>query len=469
MAEKKPEEPSQIWAPAIALTVTSVALGLAIAELAAAHPPWAAVAMVGLVIGAAAIFVRVLGWTVGVTVLVVVTCLIDHDTFPVHGVNIRPEQIAGLLALLVFASLKLRSSRDLVRQMPDRIELALLIWFAVALVSIIVAAPNRSDSLKVLALLMLSSLALFLPRRLIAGRPEELHQVVRWSLLALAFESAYAFLAYFLHLFGSTFSLGINPAGGHLNAWGTLWEPNVLGAVAGAGAVAWVFLGPRHFKHAWIGVALCLTACVASFTRAAWIAVVVVIVLALATPIRRRIDLRTLGLGGLGATLLAAWIFASDSIGHYTTGSVGVSSSIGNSTDVLGRFYQFAPALTDLRRRPILGGGVDSFGQRHVLAGLPEHLGNLELLIVNDTGLLGLLVFAVFVAAIAVAAWRRRSDMTVLGVAASTLVIAITNQATETLELMITWLIVGLLLAAVDAAGSVSSPGTACTTRDTGS
>ena len=470
MAEKRFEQPGQVWPETVALTVTSAALGLAIAELAAAHPPWAAAAMVGLVIATSAIFARVLGWTVGVTVLLVVTSLIDRDTFPVHGVNIRPEQIAGLLALLVFAALKLRSSRDLVRQMPDRIEVALLIWFAVALVSSLLAAPNRSDSLKVLALLMLSSLALFLPRRLVTDRHEELHQVVRWTLLALAIESGYAFAAYVLHLVGLDISVSLNSASGHLNAYGTLWEPNVLGAVAGAGALAWVFLGTRHFKQAWVGVALCLTACVASFARAAWIAVIIVIVLAVATPIRRRIDLRTLGLGGLVATLSAAWIFVSDSFGHYTLGTAGVSSSVGNSTDLLGRFYQFAPALSDLRHRPILGGGVNSFGQRHILAGLPEHLGNLELLIVNDTGLLGLLVFAVFVAAIVVTARRRRSDVTVLGFAGMTLVIAITNQATETLELMITWLILGLLLAAFDAASAtVSSPATAGTARDTGS
>lgn len=469
MAETKTEPPTHTGGQTIALSVTSVALGLATAGLALAHPPWAAAAVVGLVIVAAAIFVRVLGWTVGVTVLLVVTCLIDRDTFPIRGINIRPEQIAGLVALLVFAALKLRSSRDLVRHLPDRIELALLIWFAIALVSSIVAAPNRSDSLKVLALLMLSSLALFLPRRLVADRPEELHQVVRWTLLALAIESGYAFAAYVLHVVGLDISISLNPALGHLNAYGTLWEPNVLGAVAGAGAMAWVVLGRRHFKHAWIGVALCLTACVASFARAAWIAVIIVIVLGVATPIRRRIDLRTLGLGGLGATLLAAWIFVSDSFGHYTNGPAGVSSSVGNSTDVLGRFYQFAPALSDLKHRPILGGGVNSFGQRHVLAGLTEHLGNLELLIVNDTGLLGLIVFTAFGVAIVVAVSRRRNNMTVLGFAAMTLVIAITNQATETLELMVTWLIVGLLLAAVDAVGPVSSPASAGTGRDTGS
>jgi hypothetical protein len=60
-------------------------------------------------------------------------------------------------------------------------------------------------------------------------------------------------------------------------------------------------------------------------------------------------------------------------------------------------------------------------------------------------------VFAAFGIAVAVPAWRHRRDATVAGLGMSTLVIAITNMATETTELMITWLLLGLVLMAVDA------------------
>jgi O-antigen ligase len=457
-------------AQTLKLGVTGVGLGLGVGGLASVHSRWAAVAMVIVVITAAAIFVRVLGWSVGLAVLFIVTCLIDRNTFPVGGLNIRPEQIAGILALAALVVRGFRSEHDLSLIRPDRVELALLAWFAVALVSSVVAALSRIESLKILALLMLSSLALFLPRRLVADRPEKLDQVVGWALLAFALESLYASLMYFLHLLGPTISLSVNTATGQFDAYGTLWEPNVLGAMAGAGAVGWVFLGLRYFKHPWIGVALCLTATVASFARAAWLAVILVIFLTLATPLRRRIDLRTLALGSLGATLVTAWILASDRIGNYTPAAAGgVSSAVGNATDILGRLYQFTAAFTDLRQRPILGGGIDSFGQHHVLAGVHEHLGNLELLVLNDTGLLGLCVFAAFVVAILVAVWRCRENATVVGLAAMVTVIAITNQATETLELMITWLLIGLLLAAIDAAAHISSPAIARTARDTDS
>jgi hypothetical protein len=85
---------------------------------------------------------------------------------------------------------------------------------------------------------------------------------------------------------------------------------------------------------------------------------------------------------------------------------------------------------------------------------------------VNDTGLLGLLVFAAFVGAITVATWRARHDITVLGLAMMMLVLGITSTATEPLELMIPWLLTGLLLAAVHTAvsGASAIPRTAAST-----
>jgi hypothetical protein len=77
-------------------------------------------------------------------------------------------------------------------------------------------------------------------------------------------------------------------------------------------------------------------------------------------------------------------------------------------------------------------------------------------------------VFIAFVVAIAIAAWRFRNDITVLGLGAMMLVLLITNTATESLELMITWLLIGLLLAAAHRAAQVTPPATARTAAGTG-
>src|SRR5207244_11248817 len=138
-------------------------------------------------------------------------------------------------------------------------------------------------------------------------------------------------------------------------------------------------------------------------------------------------------------------------------------------SDILGRLYQIRPVLEDLHGpvRLLIGAGTDSFGQRHLNQGAPQHLANLELTLLNDTGLLGLLLFVAFGIAVLVAAWRHRESANVVGVGAMLLVLAISNTATETLELMITWLLLGLLLAAIQNAGQVSEPASAHTAPGT--
>lgn len=452
---------------------TGVALGLAAGGLAYLHSGWAAAGMIVSVAVAAAVLIRLLGWTVGLVVLLIVTCFVDRNTFPVGRIDIRPEQIAALLALVVLVVRRLRAGRmEWLR--PNLAEASIVAWFGVGLISSLLVALSRGQSLRLLALFVLSSLALLLPRRILERR-DQLDQVVRWLLLAFAIESGFALVSYFLHLLGPTMSLSVNPGTGHLNAYGTLWEPNVLGAISGAGAVAWIYLGRRQFKQSWVGVALCLSAAVVSFARAAWLAVVLLLLLSLVSPIRRRIDLRAMAFGAAATLVITVAVVAVDKLGSYSqsqTGSTGngsLTGSIGNATDVLGRLSQFKPVLADLARSPIVGGGIDSFGQRHIVGGLQEHLANLELIVLNDTGLLGLALFGLFVFAIVTAGWRRRHDATVVGLGATTLLIALTNQATETLELMITWLLVGLVLASIQIKDPVSAPASARTARDTGS
>jgi O-antigen ligase len=455
--------------PTAIIVATSVLLGFFVGELWYAHPAWSTVAMVVAVLVAAAIFIRVLGMTEGLFVLLVVTCLVDQWVFSVGRFNIRPEQVAVLVLL---GALGVTRLRDLLAR-PTLPEILLLTWFLIGLISSVTAAPDRSHSLKELALLVLSSLALFVPRRFLDSA--QLDQVIRWLLLGFAVEGVYAVATYFLHVFGPSISLVVNPGTGHLVSTGTLWEPNVLGAFCGAGAVAWTFLGRRYFQHPWVGVALCMSASIVSFTRAAWVAVAIVFVVCLATSVRRRIDLSALGWGSLATGVVSVAILLVDRIANYSSISADVLTSVGNGADILGRLYQLPPVLADLKHNPIFGGGTNSFPERHApltttyLAGLPQHLENLELMVVNDTGLVGLLVFAAFMGAIAVATWRMRHDLTVLGLAMMMLVLAITSAATEPLELMITWLLMGLLLASGQTAPVVSAPAIARTAPGSGS
>jgi len=454
--------------PSVAIVgATAVVLAAIIAALGVTQPRFGTAIMVAATLVAGAVLIRTLGATIGVLVLLIVACFVDQWVFRAGGFNIRPEQIALILGLAVYAVERVRTRRSLLLK-PNVFEAVLLAWFALGLVSSLIQAPDRVESLKILALLMLSSLATFLPRRLLDTRREDFDEVVGWLLLAFALESAYSVGTYFLHLFGPTIAMGLNPASGRLESLGTLWEPNVLGAMCAAGGVAWIFLGPRYFTHPWIGVALCFTATVTSFARGAWLGGLVVLLLIIVLPVRRRLDLRALGAGALATILLIVGVIASDIGGAYSSKN-GISETVSNSVDIIGRIYQIRSVLSEMGNfsHMLIGGGVDSYGQIHVVNGRPDHLASLELVILNDTGVIGAALFALFVVLIAIAAWRRAHDITVLGLAAMMFLLVITNAATSTIELMITWLLLGMLIAAIDLAKEPAVTLSADTARDT--
>jgi O-antigen ligase len=337
-------------------------------------------------------------------------------------------------------------------------------------VSTVIAAPDFNRSLKGVGLLLISSLGLLLPRRLLdkARAVAQMDTTVKLLLIGFAIEGAYGTVAWLAHVFGPSISIAAIRSTGHLSAYGTLWEQNVLGAMCAAGAVAWTWLGPRYFRFAWLGITACLGGTIVSFTRAAWLAVALVLVLSLFALVRQRTNLKQLALGIAGAAVIAVAAFGAQQVGDYypvvasaTPGAAapnrGFFALLLNEVDVIGRLYQVSMVLSDLSHNPVLGSGTSSYGEHHVVDGRADHIANLELTVLNDTGVIGLLAFLAFVFALAYAAWRHRRDPIVAGLGMATLVIAITNSATETTELMISWLMLGLLLMAIDVAKSRAS------------
>ena len=445
--------------------VGGIAFAIVVGLLGAAGRSWAAPLMAAAVFVLGAYYVRVLGNQVGLVALLIVTSVVDHFTFSVGSLALRPEQVAALVALVFVAVVRLRA-RDASWLKPALWEILLLAWFVIGIVSSLLDSPDKRLSAKILALIAICSLGLFLPRRLLAGQraAEQMEVVTRLLLLVFATEAAYGTFAYLLHVFGPTIGLTPNPASGHLSAYGTLWEQNVFGAFAAAGAVAWVYLGPARFKRAAIGLGVCVGGLFDSLTRAAWLAAGVVGLIGLAMPnLRRRINYRVIALAGLiGAGVVVATLVV-DRVGRYNVqvsrgpgggAPPGFLTAILNVVDIAGRANQVGPVFHDLSGHLVLGGGIAGYEARHVVQGVPQHVASLPLLVLNDTGLIGLLVFGAFAAALVLRVWSVRSNPIVLGLGQAGIVVGLTNLSTETTELMIGWLLIGLLLAACDAASA---------------
>jgi hypothetical protein len=419
---------------------------------------WTTAVMVAAVLVLRWWLVRAVGLQAGLVVLLVVTSVVDRYTFRVGSLDLRAEQVATILALASVLVTRLGAS-DWSWIKPNVAEGILLAWFAANVVSSLLWSPERNLSAKIIALIAVCALAFALPRRLLSGSsaPAQFETITRWLLIVFATECAWGALAYLVHVFGPTISLGVNPASGHLSTYGTLWEQNVFGAFAAAGAVAWVYLGPGRFRFAWVGLALCLAGLLYSLTRAAWLAAAVVGGIGGGWPgLRRRTDLRTVALGALATLPFVATAVVAEKVGMYVIGPGGgqtrfsLLTALLNLVDVVGRLNQWAPVSTDIRGHLILGRGTASFEALHVVNGVPQHVASLPLLILNDTGLIGLALFGAFAAAVFARTWARRRVPIVVGYGQVALVIGLTNLATETTELMIGWLMIGLLMAAAD-------------------
>jgi hypothetical protein len=126
--------------------------------------------------------------------------------------------------------------------------------------------------------------------------------------------------------------------------------------------------------------------------------------------------------------------------------------------DVAGRANQIGPVWSDLSGHKLLGRGVASYEALHVVDGVPQHVASLPLLVLHDTGFAGVLIFGGFAIAVVLMVWSERRNPMVLGLGQAAIVIGLTNLSTETTELMIGWLLIGLLLAARDIASTAPPP-----------
>ncbi len=436
------------------------------------------------------------GLRIGLILVLTLTVVLDRYFLSTGSIAVRPEQIAALIGIVAVISISVARRAEAAkaaRLLPA--EAALVLWLALNVVSTIYASPSPRDSLRVLALVTLSSLGLWLPRRLLTTRPQ-LEMATKGFLWIWLAAAAFGVFCYALYTFGVAVGASVNPATGRFAAFGSLWEPNVLGAVCIESAVAWLLLGPLYYPDRLVGLlaGLAIAGSVASYTRAAWVALAVVVIAMLMMPaLRSRLSWRIVVGAGASTIAFSALVLAMPSLhqrlapeatvqsggaaatapGPADAGSVkgepGAGSyipptpspaphssraaSLLNSVDVIGRLDQIQQVRADLganAARWLLGGGTASFGQRHQYLGTPLWIASLPLRLLNDTGIVGTATFLAFAGLITREAWQRRRQFRVAAFASVAVVLALTALSTETLELMVGWLVLGLMLAVTE-------------------
>jgi O-antigen ligase len=196
-----------------------------------------------------------------------------------------------------------------------------------------------------------------------------------------------------------------------------------------------------------------------SLSRAALIATFVAMALAgLLAIVRKHLTWKAT-FSFAAASLVALLLVAPFLVQHYTERFSTVEIADPTSDpNTLTRAVQSVSAIDEITKHPIFGGGTASFqlafDWQEFGAGWEDQgwIGNTELRVLHDTGVAGLLTFAIFVVSLvwlARKALKRESSPELIALLAGAAVYSITFQATEGTMLAFSWVHLGLIGCAV--------------------
>jgi O-antigen ligase len=470
---------------AIGRVVVLAAVGLAagaITRLAGART------VTGLAAVAVGVVAVLRWWPASAVAILLISAALNRFTFPVSGADVKPEHVAVVLVagVLMLRGLGSALGERLPRARPapaglsgvaariDRFAaVCLVIYLALNALSSLVNAIYPTDSLRLTGLVVLVSLPYFLLPLLVRdGRL--LQQTASGWLILCALEAVFGIAIMVLYQRG--IDLGVQIVQGSPPVpVGTMREGNIFGSYTAAGAVAClVYLlsstQARRLALTTIAGALTLGGVVISLARGAWLGLAAGALLVLGLQIRAAAR-RGLGLALLTVALLPLVLSFSntpflDQVSVYITQRLTSLNpdTILNDNTVAERLDTYAKAVDGIGDHPLIGNGTGSFGQRYLYRSVnePAWVGNLELHLLYDTGIFGLLAFFGCVggtARLAIRAYRQTRDPArralLLALGAGTVVLLVAYQATEATWLAFTWVHLGLLRVAgrMDAGG----------------
>ena len=250
-------------------------------------------------------------------------------------------------------------------------------------------------------------------------------------------------------------------------AFGTAVEPNIFGSMcqsAFVAAGAMLLLGARRRTLLWGVVVVTGLGLLLSFTRAAWLGALCGLLAAalLAPVVGRRVSLAPLVLPTVAGALGLVWLWTDD-------GPAGVFfrykvENLVNpqSETATYRLVSYGLAWEQVLQKPVFGWGTFTFAPLLAQGSDVKELGvehaiwisNYVLLILHDTGIVGLAVFVLLIAAVlrmglraarALSADRPESATTVVALVASVIGLLISFLATSGFTFTYPWVVIGLI------------------------
>jgi O-antigen ligase len=405
-------------------------------------------------------------WPYGGLLGIVVASVLPHFNVVVGGWSARPEHYAVGLVLVAFLLRWVAGERpQIVLAKADYFLVGYVGW---NYVSSALMSPNRGLTLR---WALLNSLAVlpYLLIKLIGSEPRVLRWLFKVFLGVGIAESAYCLVSYAAHhTLGSSFGVGVDQYSANVDGiYGTLYEPNFLGAYAGCLAIMLLvryLVGSGHSRWLGVGVLISFWAMVVSLSRAALLAFAGLLIIMFLFGLRSRVirDFRLIPLATVVAlsVVLVAPIAVRNLSERFQTLSLQRPEE---DEDTLWRIVSHAVAIQDILQHPILGNGTASFQllglDYEAYLGARPSIGNVLVRIVHDTGLIGFVALAVFLGGIGLRAKKAlklggEAREMVLALSAGGLIYAISFQATDGTLLAFFWVHMGTLGAAVACAES---------------
>lgn len=377
----------------------------------------------------------------------------------IGGLKARPEHIVGGMMICIIPFLWKKRERPVEWIKPDYwlVAYVALIFFSSVFMSI---DPKQTTKWAIQQ--TLGIVPYFFLRVLITDRER-----FRWAFRALlavgAAASAVAILCFYSYTFFGT-ALGVEVEqyeGGVAATYGLQFEANILGAYSGSLAVMMLvmYLWERQKKFLIGSTFFGLIAMAISLSRAALIATLFAVALAgLLAFMRKRLTWKAT-FSFAAASLAALLLVAPFLLQHYTERFSTVEISDPTSDpNTLTRAVQTVAAVDEIGKHPIFGGGTASFQLAFNWEDLGADwedqgwIGNTELRVLHDTGIVGLLTFIIFLVSLvwlARKALKRESSPELIALLAGAVVYCVTFQATEGTLLAFTWVHIGLIACGV--------------------
>jgi O-antigen ligase len=409
-------------------------------------------------------------WPYGGLLGIVVASVLPHFNVVVGGWSARPEHYAvGLVLVAILLRWVAGARPHIVLTKGDYY----LVGYVVCnYVSSAWMSPDRGLTLRWALLNSLVVLPYFLIK-LIGSEPRVLRWLFKVFLGVGIGESAYCLISYAAHhALGSSFGVGVDQYSANVDGiYGTLYEPNFLGAYAGCLAIMLLvryFVGSGHSR--WIGVGFLISfwAMLVSLSRAALLAFAGLLIIMFLFGLGRRV-IRPFRLIPLATVLaLSVVLVAPIAVGNLSERFQTLSlQRPEEDADMFSRIVSYAVAIQDILRHPVLGNGTASFQLLGALdyeayLGSRPWVGNVLLRILHDTGLIGFVALGVFLGGIGLRARQAlklggEAREMVLALSAGCLIYAISFQATDGTILAFFWVHMGTLGAAVACAESEPS------------